>query len=456
MKLRPKAKKRPWPAFKVERRAVNKLFPSAHNARLHSQADIVVIAKSIERFGFTNPALIDEDGNIIAGHGRVLAAKGSGIKYIPVIVARGWSEEEKRAYCIADNQIAARATWDDGLLATELQYLASGNFDLSLTGFDTEALSDMIASLGNTGLRDPEAAPEPPIRPVTRYGDCFRLGRHRVGCGDSTNAADVMRTSKGIRSVLMITDPPYGVEYDPSWRGKADKNRAGRSTGKVLNDDRADWRAAWILFPGDVAYVWHAAMFGDVVADGLRSCGFDLRAQIIWAKKQFALGRGDYHWQHEACWYVVRKGAKSHWNSDRKQSTLWEIANNGAVGNPDREKTWGHGTQKPVECMRRPIEHNSKPGDVIYDPFLGSGTTIIAAEMTGRACFGLELSPAYVDVIVQRWEEFTGEKAIHAATGQTFQEVGAERHDEKAGARDRRKGGRARVRKDTEDVAIAS
>jgi len=205
-------------------------------------------------------------------------------------------------------------------------------------------------------------------------------------------------------------------------------SRGKLAQGKVLNDDRADWREAYALFPGDVAYVWHGAMHGDIVAADLAACGLQRRAQLIWAKRHFVLGRGHYHWQHETCWYAVREGGTSHWRGDRTQTTVWEIANNNPFGNRQREQSWGHGTQKPVECMRRPIANNSRPGQAIYDPFLGSGTSLIAAEMTGRVCYGLELSPAYADVIVKRWELFTGRSAIHQASGQSFEER-ADRQD---------------------------
>jgi hypothetical protein len=202
--------------------------------------------------------------------------------------------------------------------------------------------------------------------------------------------------------------------------------RAGKlAQGKVINDDRADWRQAYALFPGDAAYVWHGAMHADIVAAGLAACGFQLRAQIVWAKQHFTLSRGDYHWKHECCWYAVREGKTSHWTGDRTQTTVWEFPNNNPFGSPRREESWGHGTQKPVEAMRRPIVNNSRPGELVYDPFLGSGTSLIAAEMTGRLCCGLELCPAYVDVIVRRWQAFTGRTAVHQASGQPFDERAA-------------------------------
>jgi DNA modification methylase len=414
---------RPWPADEVRRWPVDRLLPYAKNARLHSAKDVKIIAMSIKKFGFTNPVLIDADGTIIAGHGRVLAAKLLGLTEVPVMIAEGWSDEEKRAYCIADNQIAARATWDLEKLQDEISSLMKAEFDVGFLGFDNTILDDLLKAVTRKILGDPEAVPEPPVIPVSQLGESWLLGHNRLMCADCTDAATVAKAMGGLKPCLMATDPPYGVRYDPGWRTRATR-KGIRATGKVLNDDRADWREAWALFPGDVAYVWHAGLYAEVVADSLEAVGFSLRSQIIWAKRHFTLGRSDYHWQHEACLYAVRKGAKSHWASDRKQSTLWEIAGNDAT-NPDREKVWGHGTQKPIEAMKRPIEHNSAPGDVVYDPFLGSGTTLIACEMTGRICVGLELSPAYVDVIIRRWQDYTGEKAVREADGKTFDELSA-------------------------------
>jgi DNA modification methylase len=431
VKLRPRKPLSLWPAQKIEFWPTGSLKPSPTNSRRHTKADELAVAASMERFGVTIPLLVDEQRNLISGHCRLGAAKHLKLPQLPVIVARGWTESEKRAYCIADNQLAARANWDIECLKSELKYLEAAGFELPLIGFEDAALMALIGPLGNLGLGDPDKEFEPPEEPITRLGDVLLMGDHRVGCGDSTDAAAVRsvldQAKGGPKPALMVTDPPYGVDYDPSWRGRADGKKSGRATGKVLNDDRSDWREAWEHFPGDVAYVWHAGLRAGVVADSLKACGFELRSQIVWAKPHFTLSRGDYHWQHECCLYAVRKGARRHWRSDRKQSTLWEVGNNGAVGNLDREKTWGHGTQKPVEIMRRPIEHNSSPGDVVYDPFLGTGTTLIAAEMTGRACVGLELNPAYVDVIVKRWSEFTGRDAIHAKSQKSFSAIAAAR-----------------------------
>jgi DNA modification methylase len=419
---------RPWPADQPERRPIERLIPYTTNARLHTEADIDKIAASIVEFGWTMPVLVDEKGIVIAGAARIAAAAKLRHKSIPVIVARGWSEEQKRAYRLADNQLAARASWDFELLCNEFRDLDYAGFDLNLIGFEPDQLETILAGLGSSGLTNPDSVPEVPDQPVTRRGDVWLLGGHRVGCGDSTSAADVAQVLARSEPHLMVTDPPYGVGYDPSWRARRNLSTGKLARGKVLNDDRADWREAYALFPGDVAYLWYGALHGDIVAAGLAACGLQRRAQIVWAKQHFTLGRGDYHWRHETCWYAVREGRASHWQGDRTQTTVWEISNNNPFGNRQREQSWGHGTQKPVECMRRPIVNNSRPGQAIYDPFLGSGTSLIAAEMTGRVCCGVELNPAYVDVVVRRWQGFTGRAALHQASGQSFDER-ADRHD---------------------------
>jgi DNA modification methylase len=250
--------------------------------------------------------------------------------------------------------------------------------------------------------------------------DAEPKGGHRLLCGDATKADDVERVlGGGAKPHLMVTDPPYGVDYDPAWRAYANVNKNRGKLGTVANDHRVDWREAWALFSGDVIYCWHAGKHASEVQASLEASGFNIRSQIIWAKDRFALSRGDYHWQHEPCWYAIREDAVGHWAGDRTQSTLWQI--------PAREDSGhGHGTQKPVECMKRPIENNSSPGQVVYDPFVGSGTTIIAAEMTGRACRAIEIDPIYIDVAVLRWQSFTGRAAVHA-DGRAFAGVAAER-----------------------------
>jgi DNA modification methylase len=356
----------------------------------------------------------DEADGIIAGHGRVLAAHKLAIAEVPVMVAAGWSEAQKRAYVLADNKLALNAGWDNDLLKIELGDLQAFDFDLGLIGFSADEIAGL--TFDRSGLTDPDEAPEAPAIPVSELGDVWLLGRHRLVCGDCTDPLVVDKALNGVKPHLLISDPPYGVDYDPSWRNEAGVSATAR-TGKVTNDDRADWREAWALFPGDVAYVWHAGVHAKTVAESLEAAGFLVRSQIIWSKPRFVLGRGDYHWQHEPCFYAVRKSATGHWQGARDQSTVWTI---GTIG--DEDEATVHATQKPVECMRRPIENNSSPGQAVYDPFVGSGTTIIAAEMTGRACHAVELHPAYVDVVVTRWQNFTGQTATLEATGETFAE----------------------------------
>lgn len=389
------------------------LKPYANNARTHSPEQVAQIVAAMREWGFTNPILIDEDNGIIAGHGRALAAGVLKMETVPAVRLTGLSAAQKRALVISDNKLALNAGWDSDLLALELKGLSEMGFSLDLTGFSKIEVG-RITGLGLARAGEDEV-PAPPAVPLTVLGDMWLLGAHRVKCGDSTSATDVAEVMGEDKPLLMVTDPPYGVEYDANWRNKAERadgTKIGASAiGKVENDARADWREAWALFPGNIAYVWHADKFSPLTAESLQACGFILRNLIIWAKNQLAISRGDYHHQHEPCWYAVKN--KGSWTGDRKQSTLWEI-------DKPRKSETGHSTQKPVECMRRPIVNNSAPGDFIYDPFLGSGTTLIAAEATSRICLGLELNPVYVDVIVKRWQDFTGMEAVHAITGEKF------------------------------------
>ena len=415
----------PWSAGVVEPRPLASLLPYAGNARTHSAEQVAQLAASILEFGFVNPVLVDERGVLVAGHGRVLAARQLGLEQVPAIRLDHLSKAQARALRLADNQIALNAGWDETLLAAELRDLQVEDYDLGLTGFGQEELDRLLSLVDDTSLGeqgDPDApAPEPPVDPVSRAGDLWSTGDHRLLCGDATSASDVAHLLGTDRPHLMVTDPPYGVDYDPNWRNAAGVSATLR-TGKVANDDRADWRAAWALFPGEVAYVWHAAVHARTVLDSLDAAGFVVRSQVIWAKSRFVLGRGDYHWQHEPCLYAVRKGGTGHWQGARDQATVWFISVAG-----DEDAATVHGTQKPVECMRRPLLNNSAAGDAVYEPFSGSGTTLIAAETTGRRCLAMELDPRYVDVAVQRWERLTGCKATLASDGRSFAEVEAMR-----------------------------
>ena len=393
---------------------LDRLVPFARNARTHSDAQIAEIAGSIRSFGFTNPILIGEDGDVIAGHGRIAAARQLGFREVPVIILRGLGEMQRRQLILADNRIALNAGWDLEMLRLELKDLASLNADLSVLGFTPKELSDALRPASAMGHTDENEIPALSEKSVSRPGDIWCLGPHRLVCGDSTDTEVVRALLGDLKPPVMVTDPPYGVDYDPTWRHRAGVNQSSR-VGKVRNDERADWSAAWALFPGNIAYVWHGALHAATVAESITRQGFTIRAQIIWAKDRLVIGRGDYHWQHEPCWYAVRN--KGYWMGDRKQTTLWTIGS----GGQDTETR--HGTQKPVECMRRPILNSSASGEAVYDPFLGSGTTLIAAQTTARICFGIEIDPMYSDVAIRRWQAFTGDKAKLLEDGILFDDI---------------------------------
>ena len=407
----------------IELWAVERLSPYDRSLRKNDHAVERMIA-SIHAYGFAIPLLVSADGAIIDGHLRFKAAHKLGFTEVPVIVCDDWSPEQIQAFRLMVNRSASWAEWDPEALARELAELNFQNFDLSLSGFDANEIDELL------GLRPGEqslaATPVPPAVPVSVRGDLWVCGNHRVLCGDATTPPDVARLCASVVPVIMVTDPPYGVDYRPQWRETAGLGNI-RQVGTVENDDRVDWSEAFQLFRGDVVYVWHAGLYAGEVADSLRQSGFEIRSQIIWGKQHFALSRGHYHWRHEPCWYAVRRGQAAHWCGDRRQSTLWEVSNLNPFGGGTADEVTGHGTQKPVELMRRPIVNHTERGAVIYDPFLGSGTTLVAAEDTGRICYGLELQAAYVDVIVLRWQNLTGKAAVLESDGRTYDEVRAKR-----------------------------
>ena len=409
--------------------ALERLVPPSRKLRKNDPA-VDRMAASIEAYGFQVPILVSSEGEIVDGDLRLKAARKLGLVEVPVIVCDDWTPEQVRGFRLLANRSANWAAWDLTAVAEELAELRSLQFDLTLTGFDLKEMDELLAPRASEQTL--ESVPEQPPVPVSVPGDLWICGAHRVLCGDATEATAVDRLLGTAVPALMITDPPYGVNYDPLWREEAGLG-AQRQTGTVQNDDRVDWSEAFALFPGDVAYVWHAGLYAGEVASSLQSCEFSIRSQIIWVKQHFALSRGHYHWQHEPCWYAVRAGKPASWCGDRKQATVWEVSNLNAFGGEKGADTiTGHGTQKPVELMRRPLLNHTERGGLVYDPFLGSGSTLIAAEDTGRVCYGLELSPAYVDVIVQRWQKLMGRKAVLDEDGRSFDEVGREREGVRA------------------------
>jgi DNA modification methylase len=411
--------------MKIELWPIDQIRPYAGNPRKVPQSAIDKVAASIKEYGFRQPIVIDRHGVIIAGHTRWLAARKLGLDRVPVHVAEGLTPAQVRAYRLMDNRSHQETDWEPDLLKLEIMELKELSFDLGLTGFEPREIDELLVGTDDEAAAN--AAPELPSRPVTIRGDLWQCGGNRILCGDSTSADDVAHLLGEARPLLMSTDPPYGVGYQPEWREQAGLGMQ-RQTGKIPNDDRVDWRAAWHLFPGNILYIWHSALHAAEVALGIEAAGFEIRSQIIWAKPHFVLSRGSYHWQHEPCWFAVRKGQRSNWRGDRTQSTLWQVASLNPFGGQNHEETaTGHAAQKPLELMRRPILNHTEPGDVVYDPFLGSGTTLIAAEQTGRICYGVDIASAYVDVSVLRWQVLTGRSAMLDGDGRSFDEVMAQR-----------------------------
>jgi DNA modification methylase len=411
----------------LETRSIEALIPYARNSRTHSDEQVAQVAASIREFGFTNPVLIDEAGGIIAGHGRVLAARKLGLTEVPCLTLAGLSEAQKRAYVIADNKLALNAGWDEDLLALEIKDLQGMDFDLDLLGFDAGDLDELLA-LGDAtpeGQTDPDDAPAVQAQAVTVSGDIWQLGKHRLMCGDSTDAAMVAVLMDGQKAQLMQTDPPYGVDY-----ANDERPNPGVAKPRVANDDllegeklqtflEAMIRAALPSLDSHAAfYLWHPMLTQGTFFAAAAAAAADIliHRQIIWAKPVLLLGRGDYHWKHELCFYGWVRGNRPPFYGSRNQTTVWEIA---SVSQAER-KEMNHATPKPVAIWLPPIDNHTKPGEIMYEPFSGSGSQIIAAEQTGRRCYAMELSPQYVDVAVRRWQAYTGQRAVHAITGDPF------------------------------------
>ena len=402
----------------VETIPISRLFCSPTNPRKNDAA-IPHVAASLRRFGWQQPIVARRTGEVIAGNTRLKAAQGIGMTEVPVWWFDG-DDLAAVAFSIADNRTHEFAQWDDAELAKLLEQLKKEDSldGVGYTEDDLDALIQQLRAEEEPDLDD-DGPTEPPAVAMSRPGDLWILGSHRLLCGDSTVPASVSRLLGSATPFLMVTDPPYGVSYDPEWREESGLNESN-NVGKVRNDDRVDWTDAYRLFPGTVAYVWHAGKFAADLVVNLRDADFEVRSQIIWRKPSLVISRGHYHWQHEPCWYAVRSGQSSKWCGDRSQSTVWDISNR-------LDDHTEHSTQKPVECMARPVRNHGGLRDDVYDPFLGSGTTLIACEQLGRRCFGLELDPRYCDVIVERWQKATGNEATLEGDGRTFAEIAAER-----------------------------
>jgi DNA modification methylase len=380
----------------------DQLLANPANWRIHPGSQQKALAGSLDVVGWVQQVMVNRrTGYVVDGHARVALAISRNEPTVPVLYVDLEPDEEALVLASLD-PISAMAATDDA----QLQALLAG------IETDNEGLRALLAELAGAGpkdgLTDPDDTPEPSEDPYVKPGDLWALGQHRLLCGDATSPDDVARVLGGERPEIAILDIPYAVNYNPSWRRDLAPGAHYR-LGRVANDDRADWREAFALLPSDVAYVWHGGLHAAVVADGLEAAGFEIRSQIIWAKPSLVLSRGAYHWQHEPAWFAVRKGATAHWIGDRKQSTLWEIPSVHRTAGTSDDAITNHGTQKPVESALRPLRNHA--GDVA-DFFVGSGTTLIAAEQLGRRCFAMEIDPVYVQMAIERWQNFTGRQAV--------------------------------------------
>ena len=405
--------------MELENIAVSELVPFAKNSRTHDDAQVAQIAASIREFGFTNPVLIDEVNGIIAGHGRVMAARKLKLTEVPCIRLSHLSESQKRAYVIADNKLALNAGWDNAMLKLELADLKALDFDLDLTGFNTDEIDALLANEGTEGLTDPDDTPEPPVEPVTRLGDVWVCGQHRVMCGDSTNVTDFDKLCVE-KADLIFTDPPYGMSYGGGRAaGSTPKGALVKAHGMILNDDLAGddlitliqnaiTTSALKCKEGAALYACFTWRAYAEFEQALLKAGYKVKACIVWDKKSIGLGNSHYRPQHEFIFYCGGQ-----WHGDKSQADVWQLSR----GNTAK---YVHPTQKPVELIEKALFNSSKKGDVIIDCFGGSGSTLIACEKNARIARLMELDPKYVDVIVKRWENFTGKKAVLESTGEQF------------------------------------
>lgn len=423
------------PAQKIENWPIGRLVEYPRNPSKNDKA-VDRMCASIREFGFKIPVLARSDGEVVDGHLRLKAARKLGIAEIPVILCDEWTPAQVKAFRLMVNRSVTWADWDEELLALELKDIQESDFDLSLTGFNPGEIDALLA------LDDEEkanATPPLPETPVSRPGDLWLLGPHRVLCADATSPEAVAR----LLGERKPRNPPYGIELDSEWRDRAGLNGCGpaepsymkkRTQGHtettISGDTRVDWSEAFELVPSlEVAYVFHASKFTSEVLAGLLRIGFIHQQQIIWDKTRTVLTRTHYWFQHEPCWYVRKKNAP--WfGKAGENSTIWVSPSPKFImGGSDEEKC-DHPCQKPVELMRRPILNHLRRGELVYDPFLGSGTTLAAAELNGRVCYGLELDVKYVDVVVARWQQLTGKQATLDGDGRTFDEIAQERRKE--------------------------
>jgi DNA modification methylase len=415
--------------------SIDKLVFYARNPRKNDAA-VDRMCSSICEFGFKIPCLMRSDGEVIDGHLRLKAARKLGITEIPVILCDEWTPAQVKAFRLMVNRSATWADWDEDLLKLELMDLKTSGYDLELTGFDTQEIDELLLN----DAPEEDAVPPVPTKPISRIGDLWLCDSHRVLCGDATDPESVARLLGERKPLLMVSDPPYGIELDSEWRDKAGLNKHGpaepsylkhRTVGHqqthISGDTRADWSAAFALVPTlEVAYVWHASKFTREVLDGLLRIGFLHHQQIIWDKGRAVLTRTHYWFQHEPCWYVRKKNAPWYGKAG-ENSTIWNSPSPKFIFGGSDEEKFDHPTQKPVALMRKSILNHTKPGGLVFDPFLGSGTTLAAAELTGRPCLGLELDPKYADVVVQRWQGLSGEKATLEGDGRTFEAIANDR-----------------------------
>ena len=404
------------PADKIEQWNIDKLIPYARNSRTHSDEQVAQIAASIKEFGFTNPVLIDNEGVIIAGHGRLMAARKLAMTEVPCIRLGHLTKTQIKALVIADNRLALNAGWDNAMLATEFKDLMDLGFDVGLTGFTDDEIEALMPLELEEGLTDPDDAPEAPVNPVTVQGDVWVMGKHRLLCGDSTSMDDLAKLCENQMVDMWLTDPPYNVAYEGGTKEKLTIQNDSMGDDQFRKFLRDAYTAAdSVMKAGAVFYIWHADSEGYNFRGAAKDAGWTVRQCLIWKKSSLVMGRQDYHWKHEPCLYGWKDGAGHLWAADRKQTTILEF------DKPTRNGE--HPTMKPVALFEYQMLNNTKGGDQILDSFGGSGTTLIAAEKNGRIARIMELDPKYCDVIVQRFEQFTGKKAILESTGQTFEEV---------------------------------